>query len=421
MRRCTPSPSLFSSVAGERAAIDQNKVMSSTAHRFLFRPGFAACLALTAVFAVSGCGPGAAAEIDGRRTSERPSLPVRPGATVSQRLPLRERPPANSGRRAPDPAQGSAPSGAELAAMFDYEVPAGWEELPPTQFRIINLLVPAEPQPAQVSLTMLMGDGGGVRANIDRWRRQVGLAPMSQDEFLALKERTMFNQPATYVELEGSYEGMDGTRIAEAGLFGAVFARGQSALFVKMTGPSELLGAQRSAFLGFLDSLALADPSGAGAGAGSAPGGGAGARAGAPESSLAWAAPYGWTEEAATSSFREVTFRKGAVEMYISVARGGVLANINRWAGQLGLDPLDQAGLEALETTSMMGLTATVFEGVGALQGMRDPAPKPDQRMLAAIAESGGVIVTLKATGPSGDVAAIRDDFLSLAGSISAR
>ena len=129
--------------------------------------------------------------------------------------------------------------------MFDYEVPAGWEELPPTQFRIINLQVPAEPQPAQVSLTMLMGDGGGVRANIDRWRRQVGLAPMSQEEFLGLEERTMFDQPATYVELEGSYEGMDGTRITNAGLFGAVFARGQSALFVKMTGPSELLGAQR--------------------------------------------------------------------------------------------------------------------------------------------------------------------------------
>ena len=103
------------------------------------------------------------------------------------------------------------------------------------------------------------------------------------------------------------------------------------------------------------------------------------------------------------------------------MARGGVLATIKRWAGQLGLESLDQAGLDALERTPMMGMTATVFEGVGALQGMRDPAPKPDQRMLAAIVESGGVIVTLKATGPSGDVAAVRDDFLSLAGSIGAR
>lgn len=310
--------------------------------------------------------------------------------------------------------------------MFDYELPDGWEEQPPTQFRIINLRVPAESPTAgspaaEVTLTMLMGDGGGVRANIDRWRRQVGLAPMSDEEFLGLGQRILFDQPATYVELEGSYEGMDGTRITDAGLFGAVFARGQSALFVKMTGPSELLVAQRSAFLGFLDSLSLGSPPGGDGGAGAAPGGGAGARAGAPPSSLSWATPYGWTEEAATSSFREVTFRKGAVEMYISVARGGVLANINRWAGQLGLDPLDQAGLEALETTSMLGLTATIFEGVGALQGMRDPAPKPDQRMLAAIVESGGVIVTLKAIGPSEDVAAIRGDFLGLAGSIGAR
>ena len=41
--------------------------------------------------------------------------------------------------------------------------------------------------------------------------------------------------------------------------------------------------------------------------------------------------------------------------------------------------------------------------------------------MLAAIVESGGVIVTLKATGPNVDVASVRDDFLGLASSIGAR
>ena len=59
--------------------------------------------------------------------------------------------------------------------------------------------------------------------------------------------------------------------------------------------------------------------------------------------------------------------------------------------------------------------------GAGALQGMRDPEPKPDQRMLAAIVENAGVIVTLKATGPSAEVAAIRADFISLANSIGVR
>ncbi|MDG1986033.1 MAG: hypothetical protein P8M11_15880, partial [Planctomycetota bacterium] len=351
-------------------------------------------LALGAALVVGACGPGGTVEIDGRRTSEKPSLEVKLGAGVTERLPLRQAASAPSAAPPTDPARGSAPSGAELAAMFEYTVPDGWDELPPTQFRIINLRVPAEPQPAEVSLTMLMGDGGGVRANIDRWRRQVGLSPMTQEEFRSLGERTLFDQPATYVELEGSYEGMDGTRISNAGLFGAVFARGQSALFVKMTGPADLLEAQRSAYLGFLDSLALAERPPVGPGTGVEPG------AGAPPSSLTWVSPDGWTEEPSSSPYREVTFRKGAVEMYISVARGGVLANVNRWAGQLGLAPLDQGGLDALERVPMLGLSATIFDGVGAFQGRRDPAPKPDQRMLAAIVESGGVIVTLKATGP---------------------
>lgn len=370
-----------------------------------------ALLLALGVHGLLGCGPGDVVEIDGRRTSERPTLPVRPNATVTDRLPLTQRPvqgaagqgAAGPAQEVPDPARGSAPSAAQLAELFEYEVPEGWEQLPPTQFRIVNLRLGAEP-PAEITLVMLMGDGGGVRANVDRWRRQVGLAPMSDEEFLALEDRTLFDNPAKYVELRGSYEGMDGTRIADAGLYGAIFARNQSALFVKMTGPADVLADQRDAFHGFLDSLVLADP-----------------QTPARSSSLRWDTPAGWAEEQASSQFREVTFRKGDVEMYVSVARGGVLANVNRWAGQLGLEPMDQAGLDALPTTPMMGMTATVFEGVGSLRGMRDPAPKPDQRMLAAIVEDGGMIVTLKATGPSAAVSEIRDDFLGLAASIGPR
>ena len=392
--------------------IAQNTGMKSSPHRPEPRRSARRAVAIFGAIALTGCGPGEVVEIDGRRTSERPTLPVRPDAKVTERLPLRQRPGAAKPSEPVDPARGSAPSGAELAAMFEYDLPSGWEELPPTQFRVINLLIPGE-QPAEVTLSMLMGNGGGVRANLDRWRRQVGLAPMEDEEFLALGERTLFDQPATYVELQGSYEGMDGRKIPDAGLFGAVFAREQSALFVKMTGPAGLLDAQRDAFHGFLDSLALAERQA------TAPG--AGPPAGPSTSWLRWESPEGWSEEAASSSFREVTFRQGAVEMYISTARGGVLANVNRWAGQLGLETLDEAGLGALETTPMLGRTATVFEGVGDLQGMRDPAPKPDQRMLAAIVENAGVIVTLKATGPSADVAAIRTDFLRLANSIGVR
>ena len=358
------------------------------------------------LYLAASCGPGEVVEIDGRRTGERPSLPVRPDATITDRLPLTQRPAAAAGSQAPrDPARGSAPSATELATLFDYDVPAGWEELPPTQFRIVNLRLGESP-PAEISLVMLMGDGGGVRANVDRWRRQVGLAPMSDEEFLGLEERTLLDNPAAYVELEGSYEGMDGTRIERAGLFGLVFARNESALFVKMTGPAEVLEAERERFHGFLDSLRLKEPSQAPA-----------ARA----SALRWSTPAGWQEEPPSSQFREVTFRKGEVEMYVSVARGGVLANVNRWSAQLGLEPLDDAGLAALPTTPMMGMTATVFEGVGPLRGMRDPAPKPDQRMLAAIVEDSGTIVTLKATGPSAAVAEARADFMALAASIAPR
>lgn len=119
--------------------------------------------------------------------------------------------------------------------------------------------------------------------------------------------------------------------------------------------------------------------------------------------------------------FREVTFRRGSVEMYASLARGGVEGNINRWAGQLGMAPLDDGGLAALERVETAGAgEAIVFEGVGSLQAMGSPMPVPGQRMLAAVAVPGaGRIVTLKMTGPDEAVAAQKDVFLSVLRSLA--
>ena len=82
-----------------------------------------ALLLALGVHGLHGCGPGDVVEIDGRRTSERPTLPVRPNATVTDRLPMTQRPAqgaagqgaAGPAQEVPDPARGSAPSAAQLA------------------------------------------------------------------------------------------------------------------------------------------------------------------------------------------------------------------------------------------------------------------------------------------------------------------
>lgn len=70
-----------------------------------------------------------------------------------------------------------------------------------------------------------------------------------------------------------------------------------------------------------------------------------------------WTVPEGWTVDPEPRPMRLATFRAlspgdtgGGTEIAVSRFNGdvgGELANVNRWRGQVGLDPIDAAGLEA--------------------------------------------------------------------------
>lgn len=72
-----------------------------------------------------------------------------------------------------------------------------------------------------------------------------------------------------------------------------------------------------------------------------------------PANALGWTLPQGWTEQKA-GGMRYATLTPpqdlGKVELSVVTLpgqAGGELANVNRWRGQLGLEPLDEAGLAA--------------------------------------------------------------------------
>ncbi|WP_145197916.1 hypothetical protein [Planctomycetes bacterium Poly30] len=375
-------------------------------------------LPLAVMGGLAGCSkPGDTVAITSTRLATRPSHTPREGLTLMERAYGKEavaRERMRSGGNRP----GLPPSAAGQNPLL-YDVPEGWEELPRAQFRDINLRLVRDPS-AEMVLTFLANDGGGLVPNIDRWRGQVGLGPMTDADIAALTTRTVFGREATYVELLGSYQGMSGPRIDDGGLFGAIFSQGGGTLFVKMTGSREVLEAERESFHSFLDSLAV--NMNMGAPAAQPAQGGAGART----SPLEWGAIAGWTEEASTSQFREVTFRRptaegGSIEMYVSTAMGNALDNITRWAGQIGQPPLDEAALAKLERVDMLGRSGYVYEATGALSGMGGGPGKPGQAILAALVESGGQIVTVKMTGPAAEVEAARSDFMTLVGSLRAR
>ena len=65
--------------------------------------------------------------------------------------------------------------------------------------------------------------------------------------------------------------------------------------------------------------------------------------------------PTNWLSIPGTE-FRLLNYRFGnGGEVSVSVARGGVLGNVNRWLRQFGQDGLDEAGLKKLRKVPMAG------------------------------------------------------------------
>lgn len=79
---------------------------------------------------------------------------------------------------------GTPPGTAEAGADAEpWVVPEGWTRAPGERpMRLATFLIPDETVPVEVAVTRFPGDVGGVLANLNRWRGQMGLAPVTENE-----------------------------------------------------------------------------------------------------------------------------------------------------------------------------------------------------------------------------------------------
>ena len=123
------------------------------------RRTLSAWTAMAVGLACLACAPADVVEIEGRRIVSAASRPVRTGLSTAQRF----------GAPAPE-AQGSP---------LSWTLPPGWQELQASGMRLANLRPAGHPD-AECTLVILGGDGGGLEANVNRWRReQMGLEPLA--------------------------------------------------------------------------------------------------------------------------------------------------------------------------------------------------------------------------------------------------
>jgi len=157
-----------------------------------------------------------------------------------------------------DPSGIAAPPAPSVG--FTFETPSGWVAQPASQFRLASFKIAGAGVPdADIAITNFPGTVGGDFANINRWRGQFGLAPVSEAEFPGTIQRVTGQHGVEFIvtEIESTQPMIEGGHRAR--MLAAILKQPDSTFFFKLTGETSLVAGQREAFVRFLQSFHLED------------------------------------------------------------------------------------------------------------------------------------------------------------------
>jgi hypothetical protein len=130
-----------------------------------------------------------------------------------------------------------------------WQVPAGWQEVSGGQFLVAKFTLTGDGgATAAVNVSSSPGDGGGLTANVNRWRGQLGLSPIV--EILT-----------TPVEITGGkaslvdFSGTDARTGQPARLVGIVVSLPNQTWFYKLMGDAKVVESQKAAFTQFVQGV----------------------------------------------------------------------------------------------------------------------------------------------------------------------
>lgn len=134
--------------------------------------------------------------------------------------------------------------------------PSTWTKGPESPMRLVTFNV-GERQETECYVSVLAGNGGGLQANINRWRNQMGQPPSTSEEMNGLLQIEVLERPAPVLEIEGDFTDMSGEMQQGFMMLVVICALPDQTVFVKMTGPTTEVKAERQHFLAFCESLKM--------------------------------------------------------------------------------------------------------------------------------------------------------------------
>jgi hypothetical protein len=197
---------------------------------------------LLAALLLAGCRD---REITAYRAPKDPAPAAQPPAMAGG-LPA-DHPPIGPGGGT-DMASTPVPTGSD---SLTWTAPAHWTAKPVGPMRKGSFAVKGtDGADADLSITAFPGNTGGLLANLNRWRGQVGLPPLAEGQLdSALEHLDLNGLHFELVDFAGTANG------APTRILGAVLSRPEETWFFKLMGPDALVAAQKDSFRVFLGTV----------------------------------------------------------------------------------------------------------------------------------------------------------------------
>jgi hypothetical protein len=154
-------------------------------------------------------------------------------------------------------ATATAVPAADAADKPTWTVPAGWQEAPLSQFLIAKYTVAGTGDAkADINISSLANEGGGVLPNVNRWRRQLGLDAVTDNDLPTLVSTIdASGVQASVVDFTGT----DAKTGQSARLIGVILPLGGQTWFYKLMGDNNVVAQQKDAFTKFIQSAKYPD------------------------------------------------------------------------------------------------------------------------------------------------------------------
>jgi hypothetical protein len=160
---------------------------------------------------------------------------------------------AETAPAAPTIAPPASTEGINPAVNSIWTIPAGWQSVPPSASVLFaQYLIQADAAKAEVNILVTAGEGGGLAMNVNRWRGQLGLPPVTE---IPTSTFNVMGGQAQVVDFTGT----NAKTGQPARLVGAIVPQNGQTWFYKLMGDEKVVAAQHDAFIQFIQSAKYPD------------------------------------------------------------------------------------------------------------------------------------------------------------------